>query len=151
MSTRTRTPPLRSLLAAVGLALLALAVYLVAPGGEAGPAGAASPAPSVGPPASSAPGSARLPVVALGALPAEAQRTVALIERGGPFPYARDGVAFGNRERLLPPQPAGYYREYTVPTPGSQDRGARRIVTGGSEPVYYYTDDHYASFARVRR
>ncbi|HQR48394.1 MAG TPA: ribonuclease domain-containing protein [Steroidobacteraceae bacterium] len=83
-------------------------------------------------------------------LPPEAVDTLEAIRRGGPFPYARDGVVFQNRERLLPAQPAGYYREYTVPTPGSADRGARRIVTGGDPPeAYYYTDDHYRSFRRV--
>jgi len=83
-------------------------------------------------------------------LPAEAVDTLELIERGGPFPYQRDGTTFQNRERLLPERPRGYYREYTVATPGSRDRGARRIVTGGDPPdVYYYTDDHYRSFRRV--
>ena len=83
-------------------------------------------------------------------LPPEAVITLAAIERGGPFPYDRDGTVFQNRERRLPEQPPGYYREYTVETPGSRDRGARRIVTGGRPPqVYYYTDDHYRSFRRV--
>jgi len=83
-------------------------------------------------------------------LPPEAIATLALIERGGPFPYDRDGTTFQNRERLLPERPRGYYREYTVSTPGSRDRGARRIVTGGNPPdVYYYTDDHYRSFRPV--
>ena len=83
-------------------------------------------------------------------LPLEAIETIALIERGGPFPYDRDGVTFQNRERRLPERPRGYYREYTVPTPGERDRGARRIVTGGDPPeVYYYTDDHYGSFRQV--
>ena len=83
-------------------------------------------------------------------LPLEAIETIALIERGGPFPYDRDGVTFQNRERRLPERPRGYYREYTVPTPGERDRGARRIVTGGDPPeVYYYTDDHYRSFRQV--
>lgn len=80
-------------------------------------------------------------------LPAEALATVELIQRGGPFPYRQDGTTFGNREGLLPDEARGYYREYTVPTPGAPDRGARRIVTGGSPPsVWYYTDDHYRSF-----
>lgn len=80
-------------------------------------------------------------------LPAEALATVELIRQGGPFPYRQDGKTFGNREGLLPDQARGYYREYTVPTPGSPDRGARRIVTGGSPPsAWYYTDDHYRSF-----
>lgn len=83
-------------------------------------------------------------------LPAEAIETLALIKAGGPFPYRRDGVTFGNRERRLPAQPRGYYREYTVPTPGARDRGARRIVAGGDPPaVFYYTADHYRSFRRV--
>lgn len=80
-------------------------------------------------------------------LPPEAFDTIDLIQRGGPFPYRQDGKTFGNREGLLPDEARGYYREYTVPTPGSPDRGARRIVTGGSPPsAWYYTDDHYRSF-----
>ena len=83
-------------------------------------------------------------------LPPEAVATLEAIERGGPFPYDRDGTVFQNRERLLPERPRGYYREYTVITPGSRDRGARRIVAGGDPPEdYYYTDDHYRSFRRV--
>lgn len=91
--------------------------------------------------------------VALADLPTQARQTHQLILRGGPFPYAKDGTVFGNRERLLPRQPRGYYREYTVKTPGSRDRGARRIVCGGSPPTQpqacYYTADHYASFNRI--
>lgn len=87
------------------------------------------------------------------ALPAEAQQTERLIRSGGPFPYRKDGVVFGNRERLLPLQPRGWYREYTVRTPGSRDRGARRIVCGGQKPrepeACFYTEDHYASFKRI--
>ncbi|MFD4561395.1 ribonuclease domain-containing protein [Streptomyces sp. NPDC058469] len=88
--------------------------------------------------------------VKLSQLPAEALRTVALIDRGGPFPYAKDGVVFGNYEKLLPQQKRGYYHEYTVRTPGSRDRGARRIVTGQDGGIYY-TDDHYKSFRTVLR
>jgi ribonuclease T1 len=89
------------------------------------------------------------PEVRLEQLPPQVAHTLALIERGGPFPYRRDGAVFGNRERLLPLKERGYYREYTVPTPGAKDRGARRIVAGrGAE--YYYTEDHYASFRRIR-
>ena len=87
--------------------------------------------------------SAQLPAF----LPPEARETLALIASGGPFPHQQDGVVFGNYEHLLPAQPRGYYHEYTVETPGARDRGARRIITGGSPPeVYYYTDDHYRSF-----
>ena len=95
--------------------------------------------------------------IALAELPPQAQQTLALIRRGGPFPYRKDGTVFGNRERLLPMRPRGYYTEYTVPTPGSRDRGARRIVAGKGatgDPAtggeYYYTDDHYRSFRRIR-
>lgn len=91
--------------------------------------------------------------VALADLPAEARQTQERILQGGPFPYAKDGSVFGNRERLLPRERRGYYREYTVKTPGSRDRGARRIVCGGEKPVApqacYYTADHYASFKRI--
>jgi ribonuclease T1 len=80
-------------------------------------------------------------------LPAEARDTLSLIARGGPFPHPQDGSVFGNREKHLPAKPRGYYREYTVDTPGLDHRGARRIVTGGQPPeMYYYTDDHYDSF-----
>jgi len=83
-------------------------------------------------------------------LPPEAIDTLRSIQAGGPFPYDRDGTVFQNRERRLPSQPRGYYREYTVITPGSPDRGARRIVSGGDPPAeFYYTDDHYRSFRRI--
>ena len=83
-------------------------------------------------------------------LPAAALETLTAIQRGGPFPYDRDGSVFQNREGRLPQQPRGYYREYTVPTPGAADRGARRIVSGGQPPeVYYYTGDHYRTFERL--
>ena len=81
-------------------------------------------------------------------LPKEAHRHLALIRKGGPFPYPRDGVAFGNREKLLPARERGWYREYTVPTPGERTRGARRIVAG-RDGTLYYTDDHYRSFRRI--
>ena len=81
-------------------------------------------------------------------LPPEARQTLALIKAGGPFPYGKDGSPFGNREGLLPKRKRGYYREYTVKTPGARDRGARRIVTG-IPGEYYYTDDHYRSFKRI--
>jgi len=90
-----------------------------------------------------------LPVIQVDDLPREARDTLALIKQGGPFPYKRDGVVFGNRERRLPSQPRGYYREYTVPTPGARDRGARRIIAG-TPGEYYYTEDHYNTFLRIR-
>lgn len=86
--------------------------------------------------------------IEVGALPAEARATLERIRRGGPHPYAKDGTLFGNRERLLPRRPLGHYREYTVPTPGRRDRGARRIVAG-SDGTLYYTDDHYRTFRRI--
>ena len=92
-------------------------------------------------------------VVLLSALPAEAIRTQRLIHAGGPFPHGKDGTVFGNREQLLPRRERGFYREYTVPTPGLNHRGARRIVCGGrpaTQPeACYYTADHYASFRRI--
>lgn len=95
--------------------------------------------------------------IALSALPREARETLALIRRGGPFPYRKDGSVFQNRERRLPAKPRGYYTEYTVRTPGSRDRGPRRIVAGrgaGGDPAtggeYWYTEDHYETFRRIR-
>lgn len=86
-------------------------------------------------------------------LPPQAQAVLQRIRQGGPFPFEKDGTVFFNRERLLPPQKRGYYREYTVPTPGVPGRGARRIVCGGWTPTEpdacYYTADHYASFRRI--
>jgi ribonuclease T1 len=86
--------------------------------------------------------------VRLDELPPEARATLALVKSGGPFPYPQDGRVFSNREKLLPIQSSGYYREYTVRTPG-RDRGARRIVAG-SGGEYYYSADHYRSFRRIR-
>lgn len=98
-----------------------------------------------------APARARgMPVAEVSELPAEARRTLRLIDEGGPCPYERDGSVFGNFEGLLPRHERGYHRECTVPTPGSDDRGARRIVTGRNGEMYY-TDDHYASFTAVPR
>ena len=121
-------------MALLARALFALLVLLLAPlaAGEAAHPGVAQP------PAQ----------VRLEALPPEARITLDLIRRGGPFPYWRDGAVFSNRERRLPPRPRGWYREYTVPTPGSRDRGARRIVTRGSDE-FYWTADHYTTFRRI--
>jgi ribonuclease T1 len=87
--------------------------------------------------------------IAVAELPREARETLALIRKGGPFPYAKDGTVFANREGLLPKQKRGYYREYTVKTPGERTRGARRIVAGRGGDRWY-TEDHYASFRRIR-
>lgn len=91
--------------------------------------------------------------VALAALPQQAQTTHQLVLKGGPFPFSKDGTVFGNRERLLPAKARGFYREYTVKTPGSRDRGARRIICGGKPPTQpeacFYTDDHYTSFKLI--
>ncbi len=94
-------------------------------------------------------GPARIGDIALAALPREAHATLALIKVGGPFPYARDNSVFSNRQKVLPLRGRGYYREYTVKTPGARDRGARRIVAGTAGD-YYYTEDHYNSFRRIR-
>ncbi|XVV05423.1 ribonuclease domain-containing protein [Actinosynnema sp. CA-248983] len=148
------TPARRLTVALVGLIALVVIGYLAKDlGGSteppptttkagAGPTSAAKPA--------QVPGAASgLPVKALTSLPGEARSTWELIERGGPFPYPRnDGVTFQNREKRLPAKSGDYYREYTVPTPGSDDRGARRLVTGREREVYY-TGDHYESFVVV--
>lgn len=94
-----------------------------------------------------------LPSVTLAALPPEATAVMGQIRSGGPFRYDRDGIVFGNREKILPLHPRGYYREYTVPTPSAKNRGARRIVCGGpptTPEACYYTGDHYQSFARIQ-
>jgi len=91
--------------------------------------------------------------IGLAQLPPEGQQTYRLIHQGGPFPFEKDGVVFGNRERILPQKARGYYHEYTVKTPGERTRGARRIVCGGQEVQKpqncYYSDDHYASFREI--
>ena len=86
--------------------------------------------------------------ITVGELPREARQTLALIKEGGPFPYDRDGIVFGNFEKRLPIQVRGYYREYTVKTPWRRDRGPRRIVAG-NQGEYFYTEDHYRSFRRI--
>jgi ribonuclease T1 len=87
--------------------------------------------------------------ISIADLPPEGRTALQLIKNGGPFPYSKDGAVFSNYEGLLPHKPSGYYHEYTVVTPGSPDRGARRIIAGGNGE-YYYTDDHYSSFKLVR-
>jgi guanyl-specific ribonuclease Sa len=149
--------PMRSLKPLLVLAVLAIAAIVWnrhAPAPAPVPAPTAEPAPRSTGTARPAPApsteatAARTASSALPAfLPPEARDTLALIARGGPFPHRQDGTVFGNREGRLPPQPRGYYHEYTVDTPGLDYRGARRIITGGHPPmVYYYTDDHYRTF-----
>jgi ribonuclease T1 len=114
-------------------------------------------APSVQAKGSAPEASSKAPSIALADLPKQGRETYALILAGGPFPYEKDGTVFGNRERLLPAQKRGFYREYTVKTPYARTRGAKRIVCGGihsvgkpNQPeVCYYTEDHYASFKRI--
>lgn len=135
-------PALRCLPRALAGVLVCLAVLLTGCSSHPGAATA---------PGASTPAWARgMGTVEASRLPAEARRTLALIDKGGPFPYARDGVVFGNFEGLLPQHRRGYYHEYTVRTPGSRDRGARRLVTGQGGEIYY-TDDHYNSFRAVLR
>lgn len=126
------------------------------PASTAKPGGTAEPSASVGKSGAAAASgqlapakpTTALPTVTVSQLPREAQATLATIAAGGPYPYSRDGVVFENREGILPRRSSGYYHEYTVTTPGSSDRGARRIVTG-KDGSRFYTDDHYDSFAEV--
>jgi ribonuclease T1 len=167
VNTRIRLSPTKALAAVVLLALVA--TFLV---GCAGPASAPSGSDqpqtvidqaelggSTAEPRATAtrqdtptpqPSRSGLPTIRYQDLPQQAQDTIQLIEQDGPFPFERDGITFQNREGLLPNEARGYYREYTVITPGSRDRGARRIVAG-AEGELYYTDDHYDSFREVIR
>ncbi len=140
-SPSSRSP--RPLVAVAGLAIV---VVLLLGAGWLASRGGAAPAGSGG--TSAAGGSTTAGTVRAADLPPEARHTLALVKSGGPYPYARDGIVFSNREGLLPREPSGYYREYTVVTPGSADRGARRIIVG-QQGEDYYTDDHYASFREV--
>lgn len=137
MTTLRQRARLRSLAAVPALAVAALL-------GPAAAACAAHPATTSGHPANAAAAGH----ICESALPAQADDTLALIARGGPFPHRQDGEVFQNREHVLPSEPHGYYHEYTVVTPGSPTRGARRVVTAASG-VDYYTADHYASFAAI--
>jgi ribonuclease T1 len=102
------------------------------------------------PPSAGATPKSGLPTIASSALPSQARAVLALIDKGGPFAYKQDNTVFGNNERLLPIRPSGYYREYTVATPGSKDRGERRLIAGREGDIYY-TSDHYESFRQVIR
>ncbi len=162
MSSRSTTR-LAQVIGGFVLILVAIWVVLGGPGGEGGSSGSGEPSrsvsasPAAGASPSSAagesPGSAQTPASGLATipesqLPQEGRETLALIHAGGPFPYDRDGITFHNREGILPPQDRGYYSEYTVPTPGLDHRGAKRIVCGEAMDCYY-TQDHYASFAQI--
>lgn len=140
-----------------GLLLVLLAAWIVVAGGSDGDSGdsgdggatsATSETRSAAPSSGGATPDSGLATIAESALPPEGRETLELIRSGGPFPYDRDGITFQNREGILPSQQRGYYREYTVPTPGEDDRGARRIV-GGEAGDRYYTDDHYDSFRQI--
>ena len=150
MQTTRKRNPLAWLLLAIALVVawqLRPARDTVPVPGATAPTATSSPTSPAAPPLVEAPSS---PALALpDFLPPEAHRTIALIQRGGPFPYRQDGGVFGNREGHLPRQSRGWYREYTVDTPSLGHRGARRIITGGQPPrEWYYTDDHYDSFRR---
>ncbi len=129
------------------LAIILLIVWAIGhAGGESSPDGR-----SIVPSASAtAPSGDHLGTVRYGSLPPQAQDTLALIAQGGPYPYEHDGIVFHNREGVLPDREQGFYHEFTVQTPGSEDRGARRIVQA-RDGTLYYTDDHYGSFRRVVR
>jgi ribonuclease T1 len=92
-----------------------------------------------------------LPWIEVAALPSQGRAVLALIDKGGPYPYSQDGGTFTNAERLLPLKAKGFYTEYTVKLPSSSDRGPVRIIMGGKGQWYFWTDDHYASFSRIRR
>lgn len=138
------------------IAVVVLVVAMVGGGSLTAPRTAPpSAAPTAGQSTTPAPGTAStspavanpsgLPTISASQLPKEARQTLALIAKGGPYPYDRDGVNFGNFEGLLPKKSGGFYKEYTVPTPGESDRGARRIIVG-KDSAKYYTPDHYESF-----
>ncbi len=142
---------LKGFLALAGLAVAVVVLLLtgVIPSGTDGSAAVEEQAPAKpgsttadsGPTANTS----GLPEIPASRLPAEARQTLELIARGGPYPYPRDGITFGNRERILPGKPSGFYREYTVRTPGESDRGGRRIIAG-KDGGKFYTADHYVSF-----
>ncbi|GAA3686603.1 ribonuclease [Lentzea atacamensis] len=144
------SPGRRLTVALVGLVALVVIGWFVKDNTSGPPPGVSKPVVTSAAQAEKVPGAnSGLDIEPLSKLPAEASATWKLIESKGPFPYPRnDGVTFENREKRLPQQKSGYYKEYTVPTPGSPDRGARRLVTGAGKEVFY-TADHYSSFVVV--
>jgi ribonuclease T1 len=162
MTTASRASPRSVALALAAVVAVLLLVMLVPGGGGADDAPDAGPWTTASEPAAVTPGGSSssdtssvsdtpasdLARVAESRLPREAADTLALVRAGGPYPYEQDDGVFGNRERLLPRQPRGYYREYTVETPGARDRGPRRLVVGEDGDIYW-TTDHYASFRQV--
>jgi ribonuclease T1 len=135
------------LVVGLGMVLSSTQEGPVSPPVPAGSTAASAPVRSTAASAPAVDGSG-LEAVPASSLPPEARETLALIARGGPYPYSRDGAVFSNFERLLPRKPGGYYKEFTVRTPGESDRGARRIVVGESGDKYY-TPDHYESFFHI--
>ena len=132
------------------IAFIIAAAFLWRPASEPAPGPLPVPASASAPSLASDTGNPTAEASARRALPPGVADVIDRIRQGGPFPYRQDGTVFGNREGRLPPAARGYYHEYTVPTPGASDRGARRLVTGGTPPVtWYYTDDHYRSFRRL--
>jgi ribonuclease T1 len=131
-----------TLLGVVGIGLLGAGASSTAP--------SASPSPSPSPSAGSQTPRSGLPSIAVADLPKQARDTLALIDRGGPYPYSQDNTVFSNLERVLPERPKGYYREYTVVSPGSSSRGTRRLVVGAQGDIYF-TADHYQTFRQVLR
>ncbi|MBN9129129.1 MAG: ribonuclease [Paenarthrobacter ureafaciens] len=143
---RSRLAAFAGLVIAVVLLVVAMVSGQQAPTAPVESSGAAVSTTSAPPAVGQAPENpSGLPAVNASQLPKEARQTLALIAKGGPYPYDRDGVNFGNFEGLLPKKPGGFYKEYTVPTPGESDRGARRIIVG-KDAAKYYTADHYESF-----
>ncbi|KUL35139.1 guanine-specific ribonuclease N1 and T1 [Streptomyces sp. NRRL F-4489] len=144
--------------AAAVLGALLAALLLVLTGCTNGGAGKGSSSGAPGPAASATadgrgtapPWAKGYPQIPAARLPAEARHTLALIDAGGPFPYPKDGTVFGNYEKRLPKEPRGYYREYTVDTPGARNRGARRLIAGKQHEIFY-TGDHYTTFQAVLR
>lgn len=149
MDVRNRTMTRFAQAVLAGLGIVLVLVALAGCGGE-GESGQTPQPDRGGMPATQVASKSGLPVIFYQDLPKQAKETIQLIDQGGPFPFSRDGITFQNREQLLPKKPNGYYSEYTVITPGSSDRGARRIIAGENGELYY-TDDHYESFREVIR